>query len=200
MIVGYNQAYMATIPTQRSKAKRTAVPHGAWSVTDALWGEKQRVRLVTGPPSLVESPEHIRSIHAVGFVDADRVLLVQNKDRTWTFPGGRLEGGETLDAALRREVWEEARATISASHRMVAVTRIEFLNRVPGRVYRVHPSYTAWVVGEVIELSDEPHHDPADGVIGRRVATLTEAQALLDAMERQILEVAVTRWREADCG
>ena len=197
--VGYNQIDMPTIPTRANKIKRTALPHGAWSVTDAMWGEKQRVRLVTGPPSLAETPDHVRSIHAVGFVDADRVLLVENKDRTWTFPGGRLEGGETLDEALRREVWEEARALLAPAHFTVAVTRIEFLNRVPGRVYRVHPSYIAWVVGEIVELSDEPHDDPADGVIGRRVATLTEAHALLGPMERQVLEVAMKTWREADC-
>lgn len=200
LFVGYNPMNMATEATRKLRARRNTLPHEAWSSADAMWGEKQRVRLVTGPPSLAESSEHVRSIHVVGFVDSDRVLLVENKDRTWTFPGGRLEGGETLDEALRREVWEEARALLAPRHFMVAVTRIEFLNRVPGRVYRVHPSYIAWVAAGVSELSNEPHHDPADSVIGRRVATLSEAQVLLGPMECQVLEVAVKRWREADCG
>jgi 8-oxo-dGTP pyrophosphatase MutT (NUDIX family) len=200
VIVGYNQKDMATGTTRKIRARRNGLPHGAWSSTDATWGEKQRVRLITGSPSLAESEEHIRSIHAVGFTDPERVLLVENKDRTWTFPGGRLEGGETLDEALRREVWEEARAVLAPIHRMVAVTRIEFLNRVPGRVYRVHPSYIAWVAAQVSELSDEPHNDPADGVIGRRIVTLSEAQGLLGPLECRVLEVAIACRREVDCG
>src|SRR5438093_12861984 len=40
----------------------------------------------------------------------DRVLLVEHRkrgQRYWVLPGGRLQGNETLDAALRRELREE---------------------------------------------------------------------------------------------
>ena len=175
------------------RPKTIKVPPGAWHVLEARWGEAQRVRLVTGPPSLVSDPVHVRSIHIVGFVGEGRghVLLVQNKDHSWTFPGGRLENAETLDDALRREVWEEARATLGPVYTSVAATRIEFLNRVPGRVYRVHPTFLLWVAGYVENLSDEPHHDPADGVIGRTVLEIEAAREILGPLETRVLEAAL---------
>lgn len=171
---------MAT-PTQRKT--EFPLPTSAWHVCETVWGESQRVRLVTGTPALVDSPERIRSIHAVGFLRGgagDHVLLVQNKDGSFTFPGGRLEGTETPEAALAREVWEEARATLLPTPRAVAATRIEFLNRVPGRIHRVHPSYLLWVVADIAALSDEACIDPApNGVVGRRIVSVSEARTLL---------------------
>ena len=175
------------------------VPPGAWQVTEAVWGGAQRVRLVTGPPTLVTEPERVRSVHAALFVTTrvaspTRVLVVQDKDAAWTFPGGRLEGAETPDEALTREVWEEAGATLAPGHVPVAATRIEFLNRVPGRVYRFHPTFLLWVAGSVTALSDEPHHDPADYVTQRRMVTVAEARELLGPLERRVLDAAVAAW------
>ena len=189
--------------TNVSKAapKTVKVPPGAWHVLEARWGEAQRVRLVTGPPSLVGDSVHVRSIHIVGFVGqgtsgiggspGKTLLLVQNKDGSWTFPGGRLEDAETLNEALHREVWEEARARLAPVNTPIAATRIEFLNRVPGRVYRVHPTFLLWVTGNVEFLSDEPHHDPADGVIGRAVVDVETAREKLGPLEVRVLEAAL---------
>jgi 8-oxo-dGTP pyrophosphatase MutT (NUDIX family) len=187
---------MTTPATRKVKGGKrggaAALPPGAWHTLDALWGDAQRVRLVTGPPSLVGDAVQVRSIHVVAFCEGGvTVLLVENKDGSWTFPGGRLEGNETLDQALIREVWEEARATIAPDFKPIAATRIDFLNRVPGRVYRVHPSYLLWVTGNIASLSDEPHHDPADNVVGRRVCTITEAIRLLGPLEQRVLEAAL---------
>lgn len=180
--------------TKRDRGRLGASLSGAWHVAEALWGSGQRVRLITGPPSLVTEPERVRSVHAALFLDAGaRVLLVQNKDESWTFPGGRLEGMESPDEALVREVWEEARAIPAPGYVPVAATRIEYLNRVPGRVYRCHPAFLLWVCGQVATLSDEPHHDPADFVARRCVTTLIEARALLAPLEQCILDAASAR-------
>ena len=178
----------------RSKNGSPALPPGAWRVCETIWGGAQRVRLVTGPPSLVEEAhaQRVRSVHAVGWVGpGDDVLLVQNKDGSWTFPGGRLEERETPDEALAREVWEEARARFAPGYVPVAATRIEFLNRVPGRIYRFHPTFLLWVAGHVADLSDEPHHDPADYVIGRRIVSANEARDLLPPLEQDVLTAAL---------
>jgi 8-oxo-dGTP pyrophosphatase MutT (NUDIX family) len=182
---------------RRNRARRAGAPAGAWHVCETVWGEAQKVRLVTGPPSLVESSERIRSIHAVGFVrngseNAVEILLVQNKDGSYTFPGGRLEGMETPNAALQREVWEEARATLSPNVAPVAATRIEFLNRVPGRIHRVHPSFLLWVAADIATIADEAVIDPApNGVIARRIVAVDEARDLLSPLEARVLEAAL---------
>jgi 8-oxo-dGTP pyrophosphatase MutT (NUDIX family) len=119
------------------------------------------------------------------------VLLVQNKDGSWTFPGGRLEERETTEEALTRELWEEARARARPGWVPLAATEITFVNRVPGRIHRVHPTFLLWVTGRVAVLSDEAHHDPADFVIGRRVAPVDEARALLPPLEIGVLNAAL---------
>ncbi|HVK06535.1 MAG TPA: NUDIX domain-containing protein [Armatimonadaceae bacterium] len=186
----------------RNKRTRAGLPPGAWHVCETVWGEAQRVRLVTGPPSLVESNHRIRSVHAVGFVPnglTPQILLVQNADGKFTFPGGRLEGIETTDAALIREVWEEARATLVPEYRPVAATRVEFLNRVPGRVYPVHPSFFLWVAGAIASLEDGPVNDPApNGVVDRKVVSVEEARGLLAPVEVRVLDAALAALESGD--
>ncbi|WP_309685210.1 NUDIX domain-containing protein [Armatimonas sp.] len=179
-----------------ARKRNTGLPPGAWRVEEAIWGEHQRVRLITGLPSIVDDQERVRSIHAVSFLADGRVVLAENKDGSFTFPGGRLEGGETQHQALTRELWEEVRMRLAPGYKSLAATRIEFLNRVPGRVYRVHPTYLLWVSGQVAELSDEPHHDPADSVVGRRLCTAEEALTLLPELERRVFETYLGRLPE----
>ncbi len=197
-IIDYNLPM--TAPIRRAKTNPGTpggpiIPPGCWHALDAVWGSAQRVRLVTGPASLVGDGTHIRSIHIVGMLPdrtvPPKLLLVQNKNASFTFPGGRLEPRETLAQALIREVWEEARATIAPDWCPIAATRIEYLNRVPGRIHRFHPTFLLWVMGSVTSLSDEPHHDPADSVIGRHLATVDEAQALLGPLEQTVLQAAM---------
>ncbi|PIE32201.1 hypothetical protein CSA56_16475 [candidate division KSB3 bacterium] len=58
-------------------------------------------------------------IPAVGAIllNADRVLLIQRGQPPakgqWTLPGGTIEVGESPEAALKREVWEECQLDIS---------------------------------------------------------------------------------------
>jgi 8-oxo-dGTP pyrophosphatase MutT (NUDIX family) len=184
---------MSSTARRGKHSAHSAIPPSAWHSTEAVWGSAQRVRLITGPPSLIEDTAHVRSVHLIGFLPpGDSLLLVQNKDNTWTFPGGRLEGGESIADALEREVWEEARARIAPGWASIATTRIDFLNRVKDRVYRFHPSY-------LLELADEPCHDPADYVIAREVTGIEEARRRLGPMETRVLDAALAA-REGGVG
>ena len=69
-----------------ARKRNTGLPPGAWRVEEAIWGEHQRVRLITGLPSIVDDQERVRSIHAVSFLADGRVVLAENKDGSFTFP------------------------------------------------------------------------------------------------------------------
>lgn len=54
-----------------------------------------------------------------------RLLFVRNPAKPyWLFPGGKRESGESIEDALRRELWEEL---------SIDVTRIEHLGAVSGQ-------------------------------------------------------------------
>ena len=63
---------------------------------------------------MAEHPLHVVAV--TGFVedDAGRVLLVRVRDRGWEMPGGQVEQGEWLTAALEREVEEESGCRVEA--------------------------------------------------------------------------------------
>ena len=69
---------------------------------------------------------------AVGAVilDGDRVLLVQRGHEpsmgAWSLPGGAVELGETLDAALAREVLEETGLSVEVGPVVEVLDRVQF--------------------------------------------------------------------------
>ena len=70
---------------------------------------------------IIEARSTMLLVSAVALVDADgRVLLTQrpagkSMAGLWEFPGGKIESGETPEAALIRELWEELNIDTSLS-------------------------------------------------------------------------------------
>jgi 8-oxo-dGTP diphosphatase len=56
---------------------------------------------------------HRTIVYALISDDQDRILLVKNRGRNWSLPGGKRDAGESLTEAVRREAREEAAAEIS---------------------------------------------------------------------------------------
>jgi 8-oxo-dGTP diphosphatase len=68
-----------------------------------------------------DPPHRVVLVAAVALIDADgRVLLAQRPEGKamaglWEFPGGKVDGGETPEAALIRELAEELGVDVAAS-------------------------------------------------------------------------------------
>ncbi|WP_017589816.1 NUDIX domain-containing protein [Nocardiopsis ganjiahuensis] len=56
-------------------------------------------------------PERYDSVVCLTYA-GERPFMVRNPGRAWEFPGGHRESGEDLYATVRREVYEEAAATL----------------------------------------------------------------------------------------
>ena len=71
---------------------------------------------------------------------------------------------------MDREVYEEANAIIEPGYVLYAVIKIEYTQRVPGRVYPNEFSYLAMYAGKVKEL-DPFNGDPAGIILERALFT-----------------------------
>ena len=59
-------------------------------------------------------PKHIVAVAGLVTDTKGRVLMILSPRRDWEFPGGQVEEGETLTAALEREVREETGVRVTA--------------------------------------------------------------------------------------
>ncbi|MEW6668224.1 MAG: NUDIX hydrolase [Thermodesulfobacteriota bacterium] len=121
-----------------------------------------------------EYPDH--PIIGVGGVifDGDTVLLARrNQDPgkgVWTLPGGVVELGETLEAALRREILEEASLTIEIGGLAKLLDRIVYDKAKAVRYHYVIADYWGWRISGTLR----PGSDASDA----RFVRLTEVPNL----------------------
>lgn len=70
----------------------------------------------------ISEPVQLLQVVAAALVDADRRVLVQKRPAggdhagLWEFPGGKIEPGETPEAALIRELHEELGIVVDRAH------------------------------------------------------------------------------------
>jgi len=99
-------------------------------VQESTWASR---RLTTRwmSPAFVPPRELTTQAYGVCFTEHRKIVLVTTGDGRWNLPGGRPELGETLEAALEREVWETARARVVRSQ-YIGCQQIEDPDAVTG--------------------------------------------------------------------
>ena len=59
-------------------------------------------------------------------INGSKFLMVKNPDRGWEFPGGKVESGECLEEAAKRECMEEAGVIIEKIFKLGAEGEVTF--------------------------------------------------------------------------
>ena len=112
----------------------------------------------------------ILSVAAVVLDDAGRVVLVRRGKAPdageWSIPGGAVEIGESLEAALRREVREETGLEIAVGPLLEIYERVEHDADGSARFHFVVIDYRGTVTGGTLRAGDDAAEvalvDPAD--------------------------------------
>lgn len=140
----------------------------------------------------------ITSALALAF-DGECILMTNLHQRGWDIPGGHLDPGETPEAAMRREVIEEAGALL-ADVQLFGYQRIRLLGQVPSGYRYPHPnSYQVLYLARVAELVDFAGNHEASQ---RALFAPTAAQELKWVQENRLMyDQALVRvkqlgWRE----
>src|SRR5204863_358970 len=99
-------------------------------------------------------------------VQRGRILLVEHRKRDqryWVLPGGRLQGNETLDAALQRELHEELGPD---RHMVNLIYQVEIGEKAEPRLDRSDPVLAGWQWVSVDQLPRLDFRPPiADAVL-----------------------------------
>jgi len=104
-------------------------------------------------------------------VQRGRILLVEHRKRDqryWVLPGGRLQGNETLDAALQRELREELglEALAPDRHMVNLIYQVEIGEKAEPRLDRSDPVLAGWQWVSVDQLPRLDFRPPiADAVL-----------------------------------
>jgi 8-oxo-dGTP diphosphatase len=121
------------------------------------------------------------AVAGVVFDERDRVLLLRHRfwpEGSWGLPGGYVQRGETLEAALARELREETGA---------ALADVRLLRVVSGYRLRVEVFYSARLTGGLRRL------DPAEVLAAEFFPMAALPSGLLRSQRSLIEQAASTR-------
>jgi len=106
---------------------------------------------------------------SVGLIfDRDMLLMTRLRERDWDLPGGHIEPGETPEAAVRREIYEETAAEVQ-DLRVFCHMKVSIHGPKPdGFAYPYPTGYMVLYRGEVSSLDE---FTPTEEAVERRLLT-----------------------------
>ena len=157
-------------------------------IVEMNWGQ-QPVKLTAWLRHTLPEDAPVTSVHIVALF-GPRLLVVRDRRGTYGFPGGRLDRGESREQAMDREVYEEANAYVEPGYVLFAVIKIEYTQKLPGRVYPNEYSYLAMYAGKIKEL-DPFNGDPAGIILERALFTYDDCQRHLLHHDRILMREGI---------
>lgn len=147
--------------------------------------------------------EQITQASGVCFVSKDKdndngddeplIVLVGSGDGRWSLPGGHPEVGETMEAAFRREVLEEACAVVEECGYLGAQRVDDLANIDTGST----PYYQTRFWARVRLLPFAPQHEMTERRLVRPDAFVATLNWNTSKTAQAILETALRKWEEA---
>ena len=172
--------------------------HPAASEGGARWGAAGEIHLRISAHLADEPPPaaHVESVRALLFRGEELMVLANRDTPAYVVPGGRREGDESLEAALRREIGEETGWTLRDPRPIGFYWMRHLTPRPDGYRYRYPDFLQAVYAAEAIEHRPELLVD--DGYdFGAGFRPLDEvARLALTPAERLFLEEALRRRAE----
>ncbi|TSC55399.1 MAG: NUDIX protein [Parcubacteria group bacterium Gr01-1014_18] len=111
--------------------------------------------------------EPVKQVSGICFTDADHIVLYKNKGGYYGIPGGGPEAGETFQATLRRELFEEAALEVV---RFGPAGYMKVSSESDPEKIQYQLRYWAEV-----KLLDCPINDPCQASLGREIFHWEEA-------------------------
>ncbi len=132
-------------------------------------------------------PEHpLLGIGAIIFGDQDRILMVERAGNPlngfWSLPGGLVETGETLEAAVKREILEETGLQVEPQQMFELFERIMRDDQGRAEYHYVLLDYLCKVVGGTLQAGDDVGR--AEWVRREDLPSLLITEGTLDVIER----------------
>ncbi len=154
---------------------RDSFPIVSWGKTEATF--------LSASQDIPDKMEILASL--VFAISEGKFVVADITDRGWCIPGGHLYPGESPEAAVRREAYEEAGITLGALHFLGNF----LMKNSTSNVNQIVPTY----VSEVIEFASIPEGTESRGI---RLLTLEELpenyfvwDGLMDAVFHCALEL-----------